>query len=72
MQTLAYLLLHYQLTWVTWEKLLLIKELVLVVYQQSMIKTPTAAEEIWDGLDAVVGANDARVGMGKFRSICLR
>ena len=27
-------------------------------------KTPTAAEEVWDGLDAVVGANDARVGMG--------
>ena len=27
-------------------------------------KTPTAAEEVWDGLDAVVGASDGRVGMG--------
>jgi hypothetical protein len=27
-------------------------------------KTPTANEEVWDGLDAVVGANDGRVGMG--------
>ena len=27
-------------------------------------KTPTAAEEVWDGLDAVVGTKDGRVGMG--------
>jgi outer membrane protein OmpU len=27
-------------------------------------KTPTAAEEIWDGLDAVTGTKDGKVGMG--------
>ena len=35
-------------------------------------KTPTAAEEIWDGIDAVTGTADGLVGGGNRWCFCLR